>query len=80
MSATEVLEPRVPTDKPKRDDRAVKIAKDLAVMMNYIVDTDFTGHDSVAEYLSHIVRPIVERDYKKATEAFEQRKKRENGK
>lgn len=69
-----VMERTVAKDKPKRNDRAVKIEKDLAMMMNYIVDTEFTPHGSVAEYLSSIVRPIVERDYKKAAAAFEARK------
>jgi hypothetical protein len=76
MPAPSTLEPpRVATPKPKRDDRAVKIARELAVMMNFIVDSGSTEHESVAEYLSTIARPIIERDYEKAQRHFPKPKK-----
>jgi hypothetical protein len=66
-----LLEASVPnTTKPKRDDRAVKIARELAVMMNFIVDSGSTEFDTVASYLSAIARPAIERDYEKALQHF----------
>jgi uncharacterized protein related to proFAR isomerase len=79
MSEPALLEPKVSKEKPKRDDRAVKIARDLAVMMNFIVDAGSTEYESVAEFLSAIARPAVEREYKKALEHFNRRQPRKEG-
>jgi hypothetical protein len=56
--------------KPKRDDKAVKIARELWVMMNFIIDSGSTEHETVAEYLSSIARSTIERDYEKAQRHF----------
>jgi hypothetical protein len=56
------------------DDRAVKIARELWVMMNFIIDSGSTEHETVAEYLSSIARATIERDYEKAQRHFKPKK------
>lgn len=46
--------------KPKRDDKAAKIARDLVRKAKFIADTKGI---SIAEYLSDKLRPIIERDW-----------------
>ena len=56
-------EPMPRTRKPARDDKAVKISRDLAVKAKVIAETRGV---SVAEYLSDLLRPPVERDFPRA--------------
>jgi hypothetical protein len=46
-----------------RNDKAVKIARDLATKAKVIADT---LEISIAEYLSDILRPHIEKDWPKA--------------
>lgn len=50
-------------EKPKRKDKAVKIARDLAAKAKIIADTRGI---SIAEYLSELLRPHVLKDWPKA--------------
>jgi hypothetical protein len=52
------------SNKPKRNDKAVKIDRDLAVKAKVIADQ--LGFSSAAEYLSGLLRPLIERDWPKA--------------
>jgi hypothetical protein len=55
--------------KPKRQDKAVKIARDIATKAKLIAET---RGQTVAEYLSGLLRPLVERDWPKAVRQIEQ--------
>ncbi len=48
---------------PKRDDRSVKIARDLVVKAKVIAEVKGI---SIAEYLSEILRPHIQKDWPKA--------------
>lgn len=76
MSAPTLTEhpPVANSPKPKRDDKVVKIARELWVMMNFIIDSGSTEHETVAEYLSAIARSTIERDYDKAQRHFKVKK------
>jgi hypothetical protein len=50
-------------DRPKRDDKAVKIDRSVAMKAKLVADT---RRMSVAEYLSELLRGPVERDWQKA--------------
>lgn len=52
--------------KLKRDDTAVKIARDLAIKAGLVVRTGVVDSGTIAEYLTGLLRGQVERDYKKA--------------
>lgn len=49
--------------KQKRDDKAVKIDRRLATKAKVIADTRGI---SAAEYLSELLRPLIERDWPRA--------------
>ena len=53
----------MPEKKRKRKDKAVKIARDLAAKAKVIADTRGI---SIAEYLSDLLRPLVQKDWPKA--------------
>lgn len=57
------------SNKPKRNDKAVKIERDLAVKAALIAEQ--LGFDSMAEYLSSILRPLIEKDWPKALKALD---------
>jgi hypothetical protein len=57
------------TGRPKRDDKAVKIARDLAVRAKMIADTQGI---TIAEYLSGLLRPLIERDFPRAMKRLDQ--------
>ncbi len=65
---TAILEPLPMSkdDKPKRNDKTVKIDRDLATRAGLIADTKGI---SMAEYLSEVLRPIIDRDWPKAVKA-----------
>jgi hypothetical protein len=50
-------------DKPKRDDKAVKIDRGLAMKSKLIAET---RRITVAEYLSELLRAPIDRDWQKA--------------
>ena len=54
-------------DGPKRDDKAVKIARDLAVKAAIIAESRGVP---MAEYLSDILKAPIERDWPKARDRF----------
>ena len=51
---------------PKRNDKTVKIERDLGTMAGLIAETKGI---STAEYLSKLLRPLIERDWPKAVQA-----------
>lgn len=55
----------------KRNDKAVKISRDLAVKAKVIAETRGI---SIAEYLTDLLRPMVERDWPKALKKIDQSK------
>ncbi len=57
--------------RPKRDDKAVKIDRRLAVKAGLIAETKGIP---LAEYLSTVLAPIVERDWPKAVREVERGK------
>jgi len=59
-----VAEPMPKQNKPKRDDKAVKIERALATKAAIIAEQ--LGFDSMAEYLSEKLRPHIEQDWPKA--------------
>ena len=67
-----VLQARAPMPKkpgPPRDDKAVKIERDLAVKAGVIAEQ--FGFDSIAEYLSALLRPPIEKDWPEALKRLE---------
>lgn len=63
MSALLLDGPMARKSKTKRNDRAVKIEEELARKAAFIADTQGTY---IAEYLSILLRPLIERDFAKA--------------
>jgi hypothetical protein len=55
--------------KPRRADKAVKIARDLATKAKVIADT---RGETIAEYLSAILRPHIDKDWPKAVKQLDQ--------
>ena len=55
--------------KPKRNDKAVKIERRLADKAAVIAKQ--LGYESMAEYLSDLVRPGIEKDWPKALKKLE---------
>ncbi len=53
------------SDKHKRSDKAVKIARDLAVKAKMIAET---RNITIAEYLSGLLRPLIEKDWPRAVQ------------
>jgi hypothetical protein len=61
-------EPTMPkSSKPKRDDKAVKIDRGVALKAKMIADT---RKITVAEYLSDLLRPLVDRDFPPALKSL----------
>ncbi len=53
------------SDKPKRNDKAVKIARDLAIKAKVIAEAKGI---TIAEYLTSLLRPHVEKDWPRAVQ------------
>lgn len=71
--STLVAAPMAHPPKPKRNDKAVKIERDLAVKASVIAEQ--LGYDSMAEYLSDLLRPLIERDWPKALKTLDHKAK-----
>ncbi len=56
----------------RRNDKAVKIARDLATKAKVIAETS-DPQLTIAEYLSGLLRPLIERDWPKALRRLEQK-------
>lgn len=54
--------------KKRRDDRAVKIRRDLAVKAKLIADSK---NVTISEYLSGLLEPHIDKDWPKAVAALE---------
>ncbi len=63
--------PREQNQKPKRNDKAVKIARDLATKAKVIAETQGMN---LAEYLTGLLRAPIERDWPKALKHLEDAK------
>lgn len=61
------------SDRSKRNDKAVKIERDIAAQAKFIADENDT---TIAEYLSNLLRDAVQRDFDKALRRFAGRKSR----
>jgi hypothetical protein len=57
------------SDEKKRNDKAVKIARDLATKAKVIAESRGI---TIADYLSPLLRPHIEKDWPKAIKAIEQ--------
>ncbi len=65
----QLLEPPMPRpSKSPRDDRTVKIARDLAAKAKVIADSKGI---TIAEYLSDLLRPHIQKDWPKAVRHIE---------
>lgn len=62
------VNPVTRSDKPKREDKAVKIARDLATKAKVIAETRGL---TIAEYLSGLLRPHIEKDWPRAVKILD---------